>query len=76
MKYLVIGHMTISVSVEIEAESPADARKQARQAPIMGLCRQCAQGEDRAWSTSGDLDGTVTISSVEDLGAEMGFTEA
>lgn len=66
MKYRVIGHVTISVSVELEADSPADARKQARQAPMTSFCQMCAAGEDGAWNTSGELDGSITISRVEE----------
>lgn len=61
MKYRVTGHVTISVSVVVEAESPSAARQLARHAPMMTFCHQCAVGEDGAWSTSGELDGEVTI---------------
>lgn len=61
MKYRVTGIVTISVSVEVEAPSPTKARTLARAAPMQSLCHQCATGEDGAWSTSGELDGEVTI---------------
>lgn len=65
-RYRVCGEMTISVYVEVNAASENEAKRIARQAPIMSLCHQCAQGEDDSWSTSGELDGTVRISGVEE----------
>lgn len=61
MKYRVVGTVTISVSVVVEAESPSRARELARQASMQKLCYSCASGERGAWSTSGELDGTVAI---------------
>jgi hypothetical protein len=61
MKYRVTGHVTISVRVEVEANSPAKACMIARGAPMQSLCSQCSHGEDGAWSTSGELDGNVVI---------------
>lgn len=61
MKYRVTGYVTISVHVDVEASSPAEARRLAREAPMRSLCHQCATSEDGAWSTSGELDGTVAI---------------
>lgn len=61
MKYLVTGYITISVSVEVEADSPKAARALARDAPMMTLCGQCAHGCPDEWSTSGELDGEVRI---------------
>jgi hypothetical protein len=66
VKYRVIGHVTISVSVVVEAESKAAARKIARDAGMQSFCHSCASGEDDAWSTSGELDGQVTIQGVEE----------
>jgi hypothetical protein len=61
MRYRVTGSVTISVSVVIEAKSPAEARELARQAPMQSLCGQCAGGDDECWSTGGELDGLVSI---------------
>lgn len=61
MKYRVIGHVTISVSVVVDAKSPEEARRLALDAPMQSLCNQCASGVDEEWSTSGELDGSVTI---------------
>lgn len=60
-KYRVTGFMTISVSVVVEADSPAKAREAARDAPLQTFCNQCARGSDDEWSTTGDLDGMVAI---------------
>ncbi len=61
MKYRVTGYVTISVDIEVEASSPSEARRVAREAPMQTFCHQCADGEEGAWSTSGELDGEVTI---------------
>jgi hypothetical protein len=67
MKYLVSGHMTISMSVEIEAKSPEEAKKRAAKAPIISLCRQCAEGEPGEWVTSGELDGSICSIEIVDV---------
>jgi hypothetical protein len=61
MKYRVNGEVTISVSVVVDAATPEQARKLALRAPMQTLCGSCSRGEDDEWSTSGELDGDVTI---------------
>lgn len=63
-RYLVVGEVTISVSVEVKANSEKEAKEKALQMPMMGFCHQCARGEDDAWSTSGELDGEVNEDSL------------
>lgn len=61
MKYRIGGTVTISVHIDVEADSPAEARNKAREAGNMSLCHQCAKGEEGAWSTNGELDGEVRM---------------
>lgn len=66
MKYLVTGSITISMHVEVEADSPAEARRIAGESSVMSLCHQCARSSNSddgepEWCTSGELDGTVRI---------------
>lgn len=57
-KYRVGGTVTISMYIDIEAESPEAAKEAARGAPVMHLCHHCSGvGDDGEWRTSGDLDG-------------------
>lgn len=58
-RYIVTGVMTISMHVEVDADSPEEARKLAEEAPIVGLCHQCSRGDRDEWSTSGELDGEI-----------------
>lgn len=67
MRYRVTGAMTISVVVDVDADSEEHAREVAEAAAVMNLCNQCAHGEPDEWSTSGELDGTVEIESVISL---------
>lgn len=67
-KYRVLGVMTISVHVDVEAKNATEARRIAESAGIMSLCHQCASGEEGAWSTSGELDSEPEIESVERIG--------
>ena len=66
-KYLVVGLVTISVHVEVEADSEEGALHAAQEAPMLSLCRRCAVGQPDEWSTSGELDGEVTIATVEEV---------
>lgn len=69
MKYTVYGEMTISVHIEVEADSKEEARRIAEDSPIMSLCHQCASGSENypdEWRTSGELDSEVTITEVEE----------
>lgn len=68
MKYIVTGVVTISVQVELDADSEAQAREKADDAPMQQLCNYCASGEDGTWSTGGELDGTPQIESVKLIG--------
>lgn len=67
--YNVIGHMTISVSVYVEASSPEEAQQIAEMCDAAPLCYQCSGGdahgdtEDAEWHAS-ELDGTPEIRQV------------
>ena len=66
MKYLVSGHITISVYTEVEASSVAMAKGKAAERGMLSLCHQCAGGEpSEEWVTSGELDGEPGITGVE-----------
>lgn len=66
VKYRVVGHVTISVSVLVEAKSEKKAKTSALQMPMQTFCYECANGQDDEWSTSGELDGEVTVTAVEE----------
>lgn len=55
-KYGFVIEAVISMNVDVEAESFEEAIELAQCAPVMGLCHQCARGEDESWNTSGELD--------------------
>ena len=66
MKYRVTATMTISVHVDVEAESPEQAKEIAEELPPMTLCHQCASSKGEQWSTSGELDGQPENLEVEE----------
>jgi hypothetical protein len=70
--YRVGGVMTISVFVDVEAESPEQAREAAQDQAIMSLCHQCSGNHPGEWSTSGELDGDVTLNGEDDPPIDMG----
>lgn len=55
-KYTFVIEATISMNIEVSADSLLDAAKKAQSASVMSLCHQCAQGENGSWNTSGELD--------------------
>jgi hypothetical protein len=55
-KYTFVIAATISMHIEVVAESLEEAVEAAQSAAPMSLCHQCARGSDVAWSTSGELD--------------------
>ena len=55
--YRLVTEITISMSVEVEADSLDEAMQKAGEAPVQGLCHQCSHGEPECWNTSGELDG-------------------
>jgi hypothetical protein len=59
--------MTISVHVDVQAENADEARKKAEDCGVMNLCNQCANNQVGEWSTSGELDGDVTVSLSDDV---------
>lgn len=68
MKYTFSATGTISLHVEVEADSLEEAVEKAKEAPIMGLCHQCAStGDEGEWRTSGELDCDPTYSDLTEL---------
>lgn len=55
--YRISGTMTISVMVDVEADSKEEAIATAQECPAMSFCNQCAGASEGEWSTSGELDG-------------------
>ena len=67
MRYYVAGTMTISIHVEVEADSPEHAREVAEDAGVQRLCHYCASGGAKGeWRTSGELDGPPVITDIEE----------
>lgn len=56
MKYGFVVNATISLGIDVEADSLLQAIEKAQRAGIQGLCHQCSKGDRREWSTSGELD--------------------
>lgn len=56
-KYTFSAEGTISLTCTVEADSLREAKRMVREdAAMMGLCHQCAGGDDGEWCTSGELD--------------------
>lgn len=66
MKYLVTGHITISVHTEVEATSRGLAKRKALERNVQSLCHQCSSQDAREeWVTSGELDGDPVVIDIE-----------
>lgn len=59
--YRVPATVTISMFVDVQAESIQEAWDLAERAPMMSLCHQCCRAEPGQWSTSGEIDGEPEI---------------
>jgi hypothetical protein len=74
-KYGFLIEATISMGIDVEADSLEEAIEQAQKASVMSLCHQCAHGEEGAWNTSGELDcgdpGTAVLVAVYCDGEEV-----
>jgi hypothetical protein len=67
-RYHIQAEVTISVSCEVQASSPEEARHKASELPLIGLCHYCASGEPtKEWVTSGELDGTPRSFEVDEI---------
>lgn len=66
-KWRVVGSMTISVHVDVEARTREEALEKAAEADVQPLCHQCADGEPGCWNTSGELDGTPEVGTATEL---------
>ena len=53
---------TISLHIDVEAETLKQAIEQAHAAPLQSFCHQCSEGEPSEWRTSGELDCDPTAS--------------
>lgn len=62
-RYIVTGIVTVSVHVEVDAKSAAEAREKAEEADMQTFCYGCARGEPGVW-TAGELDGEPKIEEV------------
>ena len=70
---------TISLGIEVEADTLDEAIAKAQCAPMRGLCHQCAASTRNEWSTSGELDCDPASSPLVDFfanGQQGGFDEA
>lgn len=65
-RYIVNGHVTVSISTTVEAKSVREAKRLALEQPMQSFCSQCSSGHDEQWVTSGELDGEPQIDSVEE----------
>lgn len=67
--YRVPGTMTISVFVDVEADSIEEAKAKAEEASVMGLCHYCSDSRNREgeWCTSGELDGQPEINGEDEV---------
>jgi hypothetical protein len=52
--------MTISVSVDVEAETEEEALEKAIDCPVMRLCNYCSNAREEEWSAD-ELDGEVQL---------------
>jgi hypothetical protein len=59
--FRVTADLTISLSTVVVAKTAAEAKRKALIRGVVGLCYQCAAGDDqKEWVTSGELDGEPT----------------
>lgn len=64
-KFRVSGTITISVNLDVEADSLNAATKIAEEADLPTLCHQCGGPQDTGiWSTCGEFDGQVEIKKI------------
>jgi hypothetical protein len=66
-EYGFVINVTISLSVDVEADTLEAAMDLARSAGVKSLCHQCANHEPGVWCTSGELDCDPTSSELVDL---------
>lgn len=71
-KYFFTVEATITMTVDVIADTLEAAIKKARGRPTQSLCHQCAHGEKGAWNTSGELDADPASSPVVDAGVGDG----
>lgn len=70
MKVLFTVEARISLNVTVEADTLDEAIERAKEAPVMHLCHQCAEGYVEKWSTSGDLDCDPSSARLVDVAVE------
>ena len=64
-KYSFVVGATITLHVDVEAESLDEAIEFAQGASVMSLCHQCSRGDLGEWSTSGELDADPASAQLE-----------
>ncbi len=55
-RYTFVVNAVISMHVDVDAATMAEAIEEAKAASVMTLCHQCANGDKGCWNTSGELD--------------------
>lgn len=64
-RWLISGHLTVSILTEVEASTLEEAKKIAQKRDVQGLCSVCSTGDEKVeWSLNGELDGEPEV--VED----------
>jgi hypothetical protein len=56
MNYQFVVNATITLGVEVEADSLEEAVEKAKDANVLDLCHACSAGKEGQWNTSGELD--------------------
>ena len=69
-KYIFVVNATISMHVEVEAESLQEALEEAQTRGMMGLCHQCSRGDEGCWNTSGEIDADPVYSPLVEVIAD------
>lgn len=64
-KYSFVVGATITLHVDVEAESLDEAIELAQGAGVVSLCHQCGRGEPDEWSTTGEIDADPATSPLE-----------
>jgi hypothetical protein len=65
--YTFVVNVTISLSIDVEADTLEAAMDLARSGGLKSLCHQCASHEPGVWCTSGELDCDPTSSELMDI---------
>lgn len=66
-KFVFIVEATITMCIEVTADSLESAIKLAKDSPVVDLCHRCTKNKHDEWSPTGGLDCDPTDSTLTDM---------